>query len=150
MGEKLFDSTPYEWNEMEVSNRFGTQLSCLSPILSRLSDRCLIEQDVSRMSSSAAALEGRGACELLNELVAHDAVARCVSIGPLTGTALATGGDDCALHVWHLGRPTVMMTSRDFKRAVTAVAFGPAEGHLAAGSEGGVVKIISLSSQKGA
>ncbi len=88
--------------------------------------------------------------ELLNELIAHDAPTRCVCVGPLTGQALATGGDDCALHVWRLGRPTVVMTSRDFKRAVTAVAFGPAEGHLAAGSEGGLVKIISLSSQKGA
>ena len=87
--------------------------------------------------------------ELLNELVAHDAAARCVCLGPLTGQSIATGGDDCALHVWRLGRPTVVLTIRDFKRPVTALAFGPLEGHLAAGSEGGVVKVLSLSSQKG-
>lgn len=85
---------------------------------------------------------------LHNELVAHDAATQCACIGPISGLLLASGGDDNALHVWRLGSPAAIATSRDFKRPVTALSFGPAEGHLAAGTEGGVVKVVSLDSQK--
>ena len=88
------------------------------------------------------------AAVLHNELVAHDASAQCACIGPISGLLLATGGDDNALHVWRLGSPAAIATSRDFKRPVTALAFGPAEGHLAVGTEGGVVKVVSFDSQK--
>jgi WD40 repeat protein len=44
-----------------------------------------------------------------NEVVAHDGRTRCVAIGPASGLVLATGGDDCAVNVWRLGRPANVM-----------------------------------------
>jgi hypothetical protein len=68
--------------------------------------------------------------QLRNELLAHDAPALAACIGPLSGQLLATCGEDSAAHVWRLGKPAALLTCRDFKRPVTAVALAlgqPAE-----------------------
>jgi hypothetical protein len=47
-----------------------------------------------------------------NEAAAHDGRCRCVAIGPASGLVLASGGDDCAVNVWRLGRPANILVSR--------------------------------------
>ena len=46
-----------------------------------------------------------------NEAVAHDSGARCAAFGPQSGLVLATGGDDCTVNLWRVGRPNVLMVS---------------------------------------
>ena len=36
----------------------------------------------------------------------------CVAFGKKTGTLLATGGDDRKLNVWSVGKPNVLLVSR--------------------------------------
>jgi len=81
---------------------------------------------------------------LHNDLIAHDAKAICTCISPHSGQLIGTGGEDNALHVWRLGRPTALLTLRDFKRPVTTLSFSFQEKHLACGTDGGGVRVVSL------
>ncbi|CAF3383636.1 unnamed protein product [Rotaria sp. Silwood1] len=71
-----------------------------------------------------------------------------VTFGHRSGKLLATGSDDNAIHIYLIGQPTSLLTSRCQTSVITALRFSNEENLLASGSRSGAVKICDLESQK--
>ncbi|CAF1339445.1 unnamed protein product [Rotaria magnacalcarata] len=71
-----------------------------------------------------------------------------VTFGHRSGKLLATGSDDNAIHIYVIGQPTSLLTSRCQTTAISALRFSNEENLLASGSRSGAVKICDLESQK--
>ncbi|CAF1169077.1 unnamed protein product [Rotaria sordida] len=71
-----------------------------------------------------------------------------VTFGHRSSKLLATGSDDNAIHIYLIGQPTSLLTSRCQTSAITALRFSNEENLLASGSRSGAVKICDLESQK--
>ncbi|CAF2379110.1 unnamed protein product [Rotaria sp. Silwood2] len=71
-----------------------------------------------------------------------------VTFGHRSGKLLATGSDDNAIHIYLIGQPTSLLTSRCQTSAISALRFSNEENLLASGSRSGAVKICDLESQK--
>jgi WD40 repeat protein len=86
------------------------------------------------------------AARALPPFVAHGAGVSCLQVGPRSAGVLVTGGMDKLVNVWRLGKPSPLMTLAGHSTPVTSVAFDLLEESVAAGSQGGSVKVFALGS----
>ncbi|PAA85585.1 hypothetical protein BOX15_Mlig018822g1 [Macrostomum lignano] len=88
-------------------------------------------------------------CWKLTECVAHTpGSVTCLSLGQLTGSILATGGDDKMVKLWVVGRTSCIMSLAGHTASVESLRFNSKEDKLAAGSLSGVIKIWDLNEAK--
>ncbi len=83
-----------------------------------------------------------------DDFAAHDGAVRCVALGQKTGQVVATGGDDCKMHLWRVGQPASWGSLSGLKRPCRSLAFDNAEQAILVGTESGVLKQFELSSLK--
>ena len=78
------------------------------------------------------------------EFVAHSSLVTCLSIGGLSQNILATGGEDCIVHVWNSEARNIWKLSGN-KSAIECVTFNPNEEYVASGARSGSIKIFDIS-----
>ncbi|XP_010533875.1 PREDICTED: katanin p80 WD40 repeat-containing subunit B1 homolog isoform X2 [Tarenaya hassleriana] len=84
----------------------------------------------------------------LQEFLAHPANVNCLRIGKKTSRLLITGGDDCNVNLWAIGKPTSLMSLCGHTSPVDSVAFDSAEALVLAGSSSGMIKLWDLEEAK--
>lgn len=84
----------------------------------------------------------------LQEFLAHSANVNCLSIGKKTSRFLITGGDDCKVNLWSIGKSTSLMSLCGHSSPVDSVAFNSEEALVLAGASSGVIKLWNLQEAK--
>ena len=85
----------------------------------------------------------------LTDLYAHSSSpVNCVSLGRKSSAVMATGGDDCLVNCWKIGRSTPLLSLSGHTTEVDSVAFDGREELLCGGSRGGSVKLWDCASEK--
>lgn len=80
---------------------------------------------------------------------AHKATIRCAAWGKKYGGLFATGGDDNVVNVWKVGNVhTLKSLNQLFKSSVTSLVFNTNETKLAAGTEGGTIRVYDFEHDK--
>lgn len=84
----------------------------------------------------------------LQEFVAHSSNVNCLSIGKKACRLFLTGGDDCKVNLWAIGKPNSLTSLCGHTNAVESVAFDSAEVLVLAGASSGVIKLWDLEEAK--
>lgn len=84
----------------------------------------------------------------LQEFVAHSSNVNCLSIGKKACRLFLTGGDDCKVNLWAIGKPNSLMSLCGHTNAVESVAFDSAEVLVLAGASSGVIKLWDVEEAK--
>jgi katanin p80 WD40 repeat-containing subunit B1 len=107
-----------------------------------------IGASASAASASASATPAARTFQL-EEFVAHSgSKVNSVCLGKQSCRVLASGGDDCLVHVWRLGKRQPLLSLSGHSTPVDFVVFDPLEEVLAGGSRGGSVKLWNLAKDK--
>ena len=80
----------------------------------------------------------------LHEFVASTTEVRCLALGPKQSRIMVTGGTDCKISVWIIGRPNLLMSFGGHTTSVECVKFRPDEQVVASGSASGTLKVCDL------
>ena len=84
----------------------------------------------------------------LTDVYSHSAPINCVSLGRKSAAVMATGGDDCLVNCWKVGRPSPLLSLSGHTTEVDSVAFDSREDLLCGGSRGGSLKLWDCASEK--
>ena len=79
---------------------------------------------------------------------AHSDAVNCLSIGRRSTSTLVTGGDDCRVNIWKIGRSTPKLSLAGHTTPVDSVSFDKDEELVAGGSRGGSIKVWNLKSER--
>ena len=85
-----------------------------------------------------------------DEFFAHDAPINCASLSRHSAILLATGAEDCRVHIWNILRQKQkpIKTLLGHSKPIRSVQFDRTDEGLAAGSESGTVRIWDLRTDK--
>ncbi|KAF2589721.1 hypothetical protein F2Q70_00041868 [Brassica cretica] len=78
------------------------------------------------------------------EFLAHSANVNCLSIGKKTSRLLLTGGDDCKVNLWSIGKSTSLTSLCGHTSPIDSVTFNTEEALVLAGASSGVIKLWNL------
>ncbi|XP_018112017.1 katanin p80 WD40 repeat-containing subunit B1 isoform X2 [Xenopus laevis] len=84
----------------------------------------------------------------LQEIVAHGCSVSSVVLGRSSGRLVATGGDDCRVHLWSVNKPNCIMSLTGHTTPVESVRFNNSEELIVAGSQSGSLRIWDLEAAK--
>ncbi|KAH0866430.1 hypothetical protein HID58_083641, partial [Brassica napus] len=86
--------------------------------------------------------------DLQQEFLAHSANVNCLSIGKKTSRLLLTGGDDCKVNLWSIGKSTSLTSLCGHTSPIDSVTFNTEEALVLAGASSGVIKLWNLQEAK--
>ena len=81
---------------------------------------------------------------LMSEFVAHSQKVNCLQLGRKSGQVLVTGGQDKRVNLWRVGRSGNILSMAGHQSSVESVRFDNKEQSVAAGSQGGSIKLFDL------
>ncbi|KAL2627236.1 hypothetical protein AAZX31_07G177000 [Glycine max] len=84
----------------------------------------------------------------LQEFAAHSGNVNCLKIGRKANHLFITGGDDCNVNLWMIGKPTSLMSLCGHTSSVESVTFDSAEVLVLSGASSGVIKLWDLEEAK--
>ncbi|XP_073012627.1 katanin p80 WD40 repeat-containing subunit B1 homolog KTN80.4-like isoform X2 [Typha latifolia] len=84
----------------------------------------------------------------LQEFVAHSSNVNCLKIGRKTSRVLVTGGEDCKVNLWAIGKPNSILSLSGHTSAIESVSFDSSEVLIAAGAASGTIKLWDLEEAK--
>eukprot|EP00762_Andalucia_godoyi_P005359 ANDGO_06725.mRNA.1 Katanin p80 WD40 repeat-containing subunit B1 homolog len=94
-------------------------------------------------------MQGPNPIAKIQEFVAHLSQVNCAHIGRRSSQVLVTGGADKRVSLWTIGKPDAVLSLAQHASSVTSVRFDQSEENVLAGTEGGLLKLWDLASQKG-
>ena len=84
----------------------------------------------------------------LTEVAAHSDVVNCISVGRWSSSVIVTGGDDCRVNCWKVGKLTPTLSLAGHTTPVDSVCFDAREDLVAGGSRGGSIKVWDCKSER--
>ncbi|XP_051946296.1 katanin p80 WD40 repeat-containing subunit B1-like isoform X2 [Xyrauchen texanus] len=84
----------------------------------------------------------------LQEIVAHSSNVSSLVLGKLSGRLLATGGEDCRVNIWAVGKPNCIMSLTGHTSPVECIQFNSSEERVVAGSQSGSLRLWDLEAAK--
>lgn len=82
--------------------------------------------------------------EKISSFVAHNSSTNCISLGRKSGVVFATGGEDCKVNLWRVGKAANILSFGGHKTAIECLSFDRNELVLCSGSRSGVLKLWDL------
>ena len=84
----------------------------------------------------------------LTEVAAHSDIVNCLSVGRWSSSVIVTGGDDCRVNCWKVGKITPTLSLAGHTTPVDSVCFDAREDLVAGGSRGGSIKVWDCKSER--
>ncbi|OHT09218.1 hypothetical protein TRFO_21952 [Tritrichomonas foetus] len=84
----------------------------------------------------------------LQNVIAHEGIVNCVSLGHKTSQVFATGGDDRFLFLWLVGNNNPRSTFGPFQSSITSTRFSDDEEKIICGNNGGTVMYFDVNENR--
>ena len=80
----------------------------------------------------------------IHEFVAHNTAVTCLTFGSRSAQVVASGGEDCKVHVWRVDNTANIWSLGHNKYPIECLNFDAEEQYLVSGSRNGSIKVFDL------